>query len=36
MAMAVPGPDSGVAFQFDFSTSAVALGKIAVGLSQAR
>ena len=28
MAMAVPGPDSDVAFQFDFSTSAVALGKI--------
>lgn len=28
IAMAVPGPDSGVAFQFDFSTSAVALGKI--------
>ena len=28
IAMAVPGPDSEVAFQFDFSTSAVALGKI--------
>lgn len=28
IAMAVPGPDSRVAFQFDFSTSAVALGKI--------
>ncbi|MEM7241469.1 MAG: Ldh family oxidoreductase [Pseudomonadota bacterium] len=27
MAMAVPGPD-GIAFQFDYSTSAVALGKI--------
>ena len=28
IAMAVPGPSSEVAFQFDFSTSAVALGKI--------
>ncbi len=28
MAMAVPAIDGGVAFQFDFSTSAVALGKI--------
>ncbi len=28
MAMAVPDGDGGVAFQFDFSTSAVALGKI--------
>ena len=28
MAMAVPARDGGVAFQFDYSTSAVALGKI--------
>ncbi len=28
MAMAVPNRDGGIAFQFDFSTSAIALGKI--------
>ncbi len=28
MAMAVPARDGGIAFQFDFSTSAIALGKI--------
>ena len=28
LAMAVPGPDGSIAFQFDYSTSAVALGKI--------
>ncbi|MCY3849620.1 MAG: Ldh family oxidoreductase [Acidimicrobiaceae bacterium] len=33
IAMAVPGPGSSVAFQFDFSTSAVALGKITMAAS---